>query len=246
MPWNRRGYYRRSLRVNGRVITEYIGRGPGADLAAKLDAVNRDVRDLRRVAERIEREKDAALDALLDELDALVDDLVRAHLLVEGYHQHDRGQWRKRRAKHNSEFPDKADPLRLFNARPAADELKRANAAIPAALPAPVVPPADQPANNEQATKDNRPPTRTPIGLVAQPPRRLYSFGRGWTRRLFAPPAPSATRPLACPATTMNAGPTSPASSIARSAYPKFRRAAHRPRHRLAVNVRENGRITRA
>ncbi len=105
MPWNHRGYYRRSHRVNGRVITEYIGRGPRADLAAKLDAVNRDVRDLRQAAERIEREKDAVRDALLDEFEALVDDLVRAHLLVEGYRQHDRGQWRKRRVKHASEFP---------------------------------------------------------------------------------------------------------------------------------------------
>jgi hypothetical protein len=105
MAWNRRGYYRRSHWVDGRTVTEYVGAGEVGERAAQLDAVERECLAVRQVAERIEREKHAAHDALLEEFCKLVDQLAHAALLAAGYHRHDRGKWRKRRG-HRNESPE--------------------------------------------------------------------------------------------------------------------------------------------
>jgi hypothetical protein len=89
-------YYRRSRRVNGRIVTEHVGRGELAELEAQLDA---DLRKLRRL--------DVALDRLDFDLfiggiqDVLAVDRVLADvfsILADqfGWHQHHR-QWRRRR-----------------------------------------------------------------------------------------------------------------------------------------------------
>jgi hypothetical protein len=109
MAWNRLGYYRRSNRVNGEVVTEYVGAGLHGERAAQLDDAERDCVALRQAAERIEREKHAALDAPLEELDELVDQLVHAALLADGYHRHDRGEWRKRHGHHCKQSPEGAN-----------------------------------------------------------------------------------------------------------------------------------------
>jgi hypothetical protein len=96
MGWER-GYYYRVRKVNGRVVREYVGTGRVAELAAQIDASERAERDRQRAAIRAER---AALDALaapFNEFDALAEVLARAALLAAGYHQHKRGEWRKRR-----------------------------------------------------------------------------------------------------------------------------------------------------
>lgn len=97
MGWDRRGYYYRARKVNGRVIREYIGAGQVATLAAKLDAIERDERDTEKATEKTERERWKDFDAPVDELDELVENLARAALLAAGYRQHKRGEWRKRR-----------------------------------------------------------------------------------------------------------------------------------------------------
>jgi len=100
MAWER-GYYYRVRRENGRVVREYVGRGRVAELMAKLDALDREKeREERRLdaaALRNEKAELAALDADLEALIETTDLLARAALVAAGYHQHKRGEWRKRR-----------------------------------------------------------------------------------------------------------------------------------------------------
>src|SRR5262245_54697650 len=101
MGWDRGRYYTRSKKVNGRVICEYIGAGRVAELVAQMDAIERQQRQAERDAERAERAELEALDAPLNELNDLADLLARTALIAAGYRQHQRGEWRKRRAQRN-------------------------------------------------------------------------------------------------------------------------------------------------
>jgi hypothetical protein len=96
MGWER-GYYYRVRKVNGRVVREYIGAGRVAQLAAQVDALERDKRQLE--AQEL-RQKKAELTALDDDIKALsqaTDLVAQAALLAAGYHRHKRGEWRRRR-----------------------------------------------------------------------------------------------------------------------------------------------------
>ena len=100
MAWlvrNDRRYFYRSVRVGGRVTRQYLGSGPEAEEAAA--AIERRRADRAAQAEllRQEEETHAAAIAPLEELCDATDGLVRAALTNQGYHQHDRGEWRRRR-----------------------------------------------------------------------------------------------------------------------------------------------------
>lgn len=98
MGWDKGGrYYTRSKRVNGRVVREYVGGGAAGELIAEFDALERDKREAERARAKIERDRVAALDAPLAELDELADLVARAALAAAGYVQHKRGEWRKTR-----------------------------------------------------------------------------------------------------------------------------------------------------
>jgi hypothetical protein len=105
MAWETRArgtrYYTRSRKVAGRVVREYVGRGLVGELAAREDEERRAQRlaDLarRQEARRREEAEARALRDLVDGLDAAALALTTATLGAAGYHQHDRGQWRKRR-----------------------------------------------------------------------------------------------------------------------------------------------------
>ncbi len=98
MGWEKDGrYYTRSSRVNGRVVREYVGSGELSLLSARLDAI-------LRAERRAERERDKqqcqALQSEDEELRAYcqaVETVLRDALTGAGYHQHARGEWRKRR-----------------------------------------------------------------------------------------------------------------------------------------------------
>lgn len=102
MGWENGGrYYTRSRKVGGCVLREYVGGGLIGALAADQDAHERRAR-------AIEHERDArafaqvrhqhrAADALLDALDTHCRELMRIALERAGYHQHERGEWRRRR-----------------------------------------------------------------------------------------------------------------------------------------------------
>ena len=103
-PWERRErgglYYTRSRKVNGRVVREYVGGGLLGQLAARMDAEERRRREEERASRRDERERIEALEAPVAELCEAAEILARATLVAGGYRQHNRGEWRKQRGKH--------------------------------------------------------------------------------------------------------------------------------------------------
>jgi hypothetical protein len=103
MGWEERErgtrYYTRSRREGNRIVREYIGAGPLADLAALQDEAARLRREEEMRAWRKAREDLEDLDATAGELCELAEFLTRAALLVAGYRQHNRGEWRKLRER---------------------------------------------------------------------------------------------------------------------------------------------------
>jgi hypothetical protein len=104
MAWER-GYYYRVRRENGRVVREYVGNGRLGQLAAELDALEREKgRETRRLDAEALRNEQAELDALDANLEAVIettDVLAHAALVAAGYHLHKRGEWRKRRDRNH-------------------------------------------------------------------------------------------------------------------------------------------------
>lgn len=100
-PWERRKrgglYYTRSRKVNGRVVREYVGGGVLGQLAARIDAEDRQRREEQAAAWREERERLEELAGLVDELSKDAEIIARAVLLAAGFRRHKRGEWRRRR-----------------------------------------------------------------------------------------------------------------------------------------------------
>jgi hypothetical protein len=103
MAWEKRErgglYYTRSKKVNGRVIREYVGGGALGEVSARMDAEERRHREEEAAHWKEERERLEALDGLTKELYEAAEVLAKAALLAGGYHQHKRGEWRKRRGR---------------------------------------------------------------------------------------------------------------------------------------------------
>jgi hypothetical protein len=105
-PWERRErgglYYTRSRKEGGKVVREYVGGGLIGELAARMDTEKRRLREEEKVSRREEHERLDALAAPLEELCAATEVIARAALIASGYHQHNRGEWRKRREQQRS------------------------------------------------------------------------------------------------------------------------------------------------
>jgi hypothetical protein len=108
MGWEQRGsysYYIRRYRVSGRKVRRSLGRGLAAIQAAAIDAERRAHKEQARV---FRRELEALDNDVLTFI-KLIDRLLQAHLLLAGYHQHHRSEWRKRygpiRAHHAGAAP---------------------------------------------------------------------------------------------------------------------------------------------
>ena len=102
MSWLQRGgkrYYYRNIWKNGRSVHTYLGTGDVAEFAATNDALRRVQREIEARKWQQEQERRAAAKALLVELCGQSDLLVRVTLVVAGYHQHDRGAWRRKRER---------------------------------------------------------------------------------------------------------------------------------------------------
>ncbi len=100
MSWENRGnrrYYYRRRKVGGKVVSEYLGRGYSAELMQMLDEHERQERQDRRQAWQAIKDDEERLDAQLDEVTKAVNAYAGAVLLVNGYRQHKRGKWRKKR-----------------------------------------------------------------------------------------------------------------------------------------------------
>ena len=100
MAWEsrRRGgrYYTRTRRVDGRFVREYVGGGIAGELAATLDAMEREHRAESQRQRKAESEALRALDGMLAGLHDTCDVVTKGTLASAGYYQHDHGEWRRR------------------------------------------------------------------------------------------------------------------------------------------------------
>jgi hypothetical protein len=96
MSWDR-GYYYQARKIGGRVVKKYVGRGKMAELIALGEAIERQEREQERDEFRAWKESLAEFDEHIDELNVLADSLARAALFAAGFHQHRRGEWRRKR-----------------------------------------------------------------------------------------------------------------------------------------------------
>ncbi len=95
MGWEHRGsyqYYIRRQTVHGRRVRTSLGRGAVARAAAAVDAARRQTQETARA----ERRRLTTLDRQSDAVCRCITQLMQATLLVAGYHQHHRSEWRQR------------------------------------------------------------------------------------------------------------------------------------------------------
>jgi hypothetical protein len=84
MGWDRRRYYTRLKKVNGRDIREYVGTDRVAELVAQMDGREPEKRQLRALDLRQANAELASLDAELKALTEETDRLARAAMLGGG------------------------------------------------------------------------------------------------------------------------------------------------------------------
>ena len=94
MAYQRNGYFYRSRREAGRVVTDYLGAGMFGQLAAQLDEDERAERSEKRRRCRQEIEFDTRLDENVRVATDATKAFTEAVLLCNGHHAH-KGQWRK-------------------------------------------------------------------------------------------------------------------------------------------------------
>ena len=102
MPWAQRGqhrYFFRKRKVRGRVVRRSLGRGPEAQLAAALAAQRQREREAEWARRRRERGRWDAKTETVQRLIEVSDLLVHAALLAAGFHQHERGAWRRKHGR---------------------------------------------------------------------------------------------------------------------------------------------------
>ncbi len=100
MSWELRDghrYYYRATRRDGQAVKTYVGKGPEAELAARMDARVR--RERERIAGTLEAEQARArpAESATGGFEAAFERIVSASMHAEGYHRHRSGPWRKRR-----------------------------------------------------------------------------------------------------------------------------------------------------
>lgn len=127
MAWRQGKYYVKSYRVGRRVTTQYIGSGPVAALAAHFDQEAQAERAERRALKRQIAELTSDAPALRVFF-GYVRDQVRAALEQAGYHQHKRGEWRKRMGR-------KQQSTAIIGPQPFADWAEATIAAMDCANP---------------------------------------------------------------------------------------------------------------
>lgn len=99
MGWELRNgspYYYRKKRVNGRVVSEYLGTGLIAEIHANDDAAAHCEREQARQLERQLRHAEQLTEQQLDTAEQAIEPITAAYLIAAGFHKH-RGQWRKKR-----------------------------------------------------------------------------------------------------------------------------------------------------
>lgn len=96
MAWER-GYYYRVRKINGRVVREYIGKGLAGEQAAASDANRRAERQAQAEARKAEETRYDTLDHQVAQFCQGTDLIAQVALTSAGFHQHKRGEWRRKR-----------------------------------------------------------------------------------------------------------------------------------------------------
>lgn len=99
MGWEFRSghkFYYRKKRIDGRVVSQYVGTGRLAEICAEGDELLRGIEKAKRDAERRTREAEAEIDRQLDVVESTLAALVSVAFRSAGFHKH-KGQWRKKR-----------------------------------------------------------------------------------------------------------------------------------------------------
>jgi hypothetical protein len=94
MSWEQRGsqrYYYRVRSHQGHLVKTYVGTGPAAQRAAQEDEHKRVLRQQERLTKQYLQD----LETQLTTLTHVVHTLVSATLVGQGFHQHQRGDWRR-------------------------------------------------------------------------------------------------------------------------------------------------------
>jgi hypothetical protein len=90
------GYYYRNRRIGDKVISEYVGGGYLGMFVEQADEEKRQEAQQKRQAWQATVDAEQELDAMLDEVTALVNTYAGALMLATGHYQHKR-QWRKQK-----------------------------------------------------------------------------------------------------------------------------------------------------
>jgi hypothetical protein len=93
-------YYYRRVRIGGRQVRLYFGRGELAETAAQLDVLERTRRQLERAQPLQLRKMTCEAEDTLERFEHLTDLLARAAIQAAGYYLHHRSEWRRTRRQH--------------------------------------------------------------------------------------------------------------------------------------------------
>ena len=98
-------YYYRSVKKDGRVIHTYCGTGEAGEKAAAEDEQRRQARRQHLEAQHSIEAQWKAIWASAQTLTESTTQLTRATLVLAGFHQHRRGEWRRRRHVEHTDTP---------------------------------------------------------------------------------------------------------------------------------------------
>ena len=96
MPWFG-NYYYRSKRVNGRPRKIYVGGGEIGEKAAEEDRLERIRKQEANRRHKEQWNEQSVLDASLQEVIRITEELARRALQAAGFRQHCKGDWRRTR-----------------------------------------------------------------------------------------------------------------------------------------------------
>ena len=100
MAYEKRGnsiYFYKKEREGKRVVSKYYGKGELASLIAQMDEIEAGSKDYKRFEEQQRREKAEIFEKEIAEIENAFNELITAHLLINGYHQTGSREWRKKR-----------------------------------------------------------------------------------------------------------------------------------------------------
>lgn len=99
MGYEKRGgnlYYYKKKRVNGRVVSQYIGGGELARFTYELDQADRELESMEQAERQAARAESILLDDQVNNTLEMMKTHVEQALMEAGYHKV-KGEWRKKR-----------------------------------------------------------------------------------------------------------------------------------------------------